>query len=197
MSELEALVVRRFELSMTVPEKFFENEAERIAEACWAMARRFFQGGRLLAFGNGAQATDAQHVSVEFVHPVIVGKRALPALALTNDSATMSGMMAQGNPESLFTHQLQVLARSQDIAMGFSLDGNDANVLDALNLARRMGLLTLCLTGGDGGLTKQTEIDYDFVIPSHDSFVIQETHETLYHVLWELVHIFFEHEGLL
>jgi len=197
MSELEALVVRRFELSMTVPEKFFENEAERIAEACWAMARRFFQGGRLLAFGNGAQATDAQHVSVEFVHPVIVGKRALPALALTNDSATMSGMMAQGNPESLFTHQLQVLARSQDIAMGFSLDGNDANVLDALNLARRMGLLTLCLTGGDGGLTKQIEIDYDFVIPSHDSFVIQETHETLYHVLWELVHIFFEHEGLL
>ena len=81
--------------------------------------------------------------------------------------------------------------------MGFSLDGNDANVLDALNLAKRMGLLTLCLTGGDGGLSKETEIDFDFVIQSHDPFVIQETHETLYHVLWELVHIFFEHEGLM
>jgi D-sedoheptulose 7-phosphate isomerase len=197
MTGLEALVARRFEQSMTIPETFFENEAGRIAEACWAMARRFFQGGRLLAFGNGAQATDAQHVSVEFVHPVIVGKRALPALALTNDSATMSGMMAKGNTDKLFIYQLQVLARSQDIAMGFSLDGNDANVLEALNLAKRMDLLTLCLTGGDGGLSKETEIDFDFVIQSHDPFVIQETHETLYHVLWELVHIFFEHEGLL
>ncbi len=197
MSDLEVLVARRFEQSMTVPETFFENESERIAEACWAMARRFFQGGRLLAFGNGAQATDAQHVSVEFVHPVIVGKRALPALALTNDSATMSGMIAKGNTDTLFVHQLQVLARSQDIAMGFSLDGNDANVLEALNLAKQMGMLTICLTGGDGGLSKETEIDFDFVIQSHDPFVIQETHETLYHVLWELVHIFFEHEGLL
>lgn len=197
MSDMEALVARRFDLSMSIPEMFFENEAGRIAEACWAMARRFSKGGRLLAFGNGAQATDAQHVSVEFVHPVIVGKRALPALALTNDSATMSGMMAKGSTDKLFTHQIRVLASSQDIAMGFSLDGNDANILDALNLAKRMGLLTLCLAGGDGGLSKVTEVDYDFVIQSNDPFAIQETHETLYHVLWELVHIFFEHEGLL
>jgi D-sedoheptulose 7-phosphate isomerase len=197
MSEHEALVARRFEQSLTVPETFFENEAGRIAEACWAMARRFSQGGRLIAFGNGAQATDAQHVSVEFVHPVIVGKRALPAIALTNDSATMSGLVAKGNIDMLFVHQIHVLARAQDIAMGFSLVGNDANVLEALKLAKRMDLLTLCLTGGDGGLSKETKFDYDFVIPSHDPFVIQETHETLYHVLWELVHIFFEHEGLL
>ena len=194
---LEALVAARFEQSMTVPKVFFAAEVGRIAEACWAMARRFHQGGRLLAFGNGASATDAQHVSVEFVHPVIVGKRALPALALTNDSATISGLMAKGNTDMPFVHQIRVLARPQDIAMGFSLDGNDANVLEALKLAKRMGLLTLCLTGGDGGLSKETEIDFDFVIQSHDPFVIQETHETLYHVLWELVHIFFEHEGLL
>src|SRR6266516_2780053 len=132
MSDLEVLVARRFEQSMTVPETFFENESERIAEACWAMARRFHQGGRLLAFGNGAGATDAQHVSVEFVHPVIVGKRALPALALTNDSATLSGLMAGGDAGMPFVRQLQVLARPQDIAMGFSPDGNDANVLAAL-----------------------------------------------------------------
>ena len=197
MSDLEALVARRFELSMSIPEMFFENEAGRIAEACWAMARRFSKRGRLLAFGNGAQATDAQHVSVEFVHPVIVGKRALPALALTNDSATMSGLMAKGNTDMPFVHQLRVLARSQDIVMGFSLDGNDANVLATLNLAKQMGLLTLCLAGGDGGLSREAEFDFSFVIQSHDPFVIQETHETLYHVLWELVHIFFEHEGLL
>ena len=197
MSDLESMVARRFEQSMTIPETFFEDEVERIAEACWAMARRFSQGGRLLAFGSGAQATDAQHVSVEFVHPVIVGKRALPALALTNDSATMSGMMAKGNTDTLFVRQIRILARAKDIAIGFSLDGNDLNVLETLNVAKRMDLLTLNLTGCDGGLSKEIEIDYNFVIHSHDPFVIQETHETLYHVLWELVHIFFEHEGLL
>src|SRR5438132_11674083 len=94
--DLHALVVARFEQSMSVPETFFANETGRIAEACWGMARRFHQGGRLLAFGNGAWAADAQHVSVEFVDPVIVGKRALPALALTKDSATRSALMAAG-----------------------------------------------------------------------------------------------------
>ncbi len=196
-SDLAALLAARFEQSMSVPEAFFASEAGRIAEACWAMARRFHQGGRLLAFGNGAWATDAQHVSVEFVHPVIVGKRALPALALTNDSATLSGLMAGGVADMPFVRQLRVLARPHDIAMGFSADGHDTNVMAALNVARQMSLLTLGLTGGDGGLLKQARIDFCFTVQAHDPLVIQETHETLYHVLWELVHIFFEHEGLL
>src|ERR1700704_2865846 len=92
--DLMEVVTARFEQSMSVPQAFFTSEAGRIAEACWAMARRFHAGGRLLAFGNGAGATDAQHVAVEFVHPVIVGKRALPALALTNDSATLTSLYA-------------------------------------------------------------------------------------------------------
>ena len=195
--DLKALVNARFKQSMTIPEAFFTAEAVRIAEACWAMARRFYQGGRLLAFGNGASATDAQHVSVEFVHPVIVGKRALPALALTNDSATLSNRINRGNSEIPFVRQLNVLARPQDIAMGFSLDGNCADVVAGLQVARKLGLLTLGLAGGDGGSLRQSELDYCFVVQTHDPLVIQETHETLYHVLWELVHIFFEHEGLL
>ncbi len=195
--DLQALVAARFEQSMSVPELFFMAESGQIAEACWAMARRFHQEGRLLAFGNGAWATDAQHVSVEFVHPVIVGKRALPALALTNDSATLSGLMARGERDMPFVRQLQVLARPQDIALGFSPDGYCANVAAALDTARHKGLLTLGLTGGEGGLLRESALDYCFVVPSHDPLVIQETHETLYHILWELVHIYFEHEGLL
>src|SRR6266699_3889321 len=197
LPDLQAVVEARFAQSMSIPEIFFTREAARIAEACWAMARRFHQGGRLLAFGNGAWATDAQHVSVEFVHPVIVGKRALPALALTNDSATLSGLMVGGDTEMPFARQLKVLARPQDIAMGFSSDGNDANVLAALNLAKQKHLLTLALIGGDGGLIREAETEFCFVVQSHDPLVIQETHETLYHVLWELVHVYFEHEGLL
>jgi D-sedoheptulose 7-phosphate isomerase len=195
--DLWALVTARFEQSMSTPEAFFTAESEKIAEACWAMARRFHQGGRLLAFGNGAWATDAQHVSVEFVHPVIVGKRALPALALTNDSATLSGVLAERNAGLTFAHHLKTLARPQDIAMGFSPHGNCTNVVTTLEVARSLGLLTLGLTGGDGGLVKLSRPDFCFVVQSHDLLAIQETHETLYHVLWELVHVFFEHEGLL
>src|SRR5579863_3433257 len=182
--QLLELVTARFQQSMSVPEAFFASEAAQIAEACLAMARRFHQGGRLLAFGNGAWATDAQHVAVEFVHPVIVGKRALPALALTNDSATLSGLMAGGSADMPFVRQISVLARPQDIALGFSPDGNCTNVVAALTLARHMGLLTLGLAGSDGGLFRQTEMDFCFVVPAADPLVIQETHETLYHVLW-------------
>ena len=192
--DLAALVTARFEQSMAVPNTFFRAASEQIAQACWAMARRFHQGGRLIAFGNGAWATDAQHVSVEFVHPVIVGKRALPAIALTNDSAMLTDATGGAMP---FAHQLAVLARPQDMAVGFSPDGRCANVVAALNKGRKKGLLTLGLTAGDGGDMAQANLDFCFVVPSTDALVVQETHETLYHVLWELVHIFFEHEGLL
>ena len=194
---LSALVTGRFEQSVTVPETFFTAASEQIAQACWAMARRFHQGGRLIAFGNGAWATDAQHVSVEFVHPVIVGKRALPAIALTNESAMLNTGAAGDNQMMPFSRQLATVARPQDLAMGFSGDGQDGNILSALSKAQEMGLLTLGLTAGDGGKMTQANLDFCFVIPATDTLVIQETHETLYHVLWELVHIFFEHEGLL
>lgn len=186
-----AAVAARFEQSIAVPQAFFAAEAEQIAQACWAMARRFHQGGRLLAFGNGAAATDAQHISVEFVHPVIVGKRALPALALTNDSSSLNhGRLS-------FADRIAVLARPQDIAIGISPDGNCASVVEALESARHLRLLTVGLAGGDGGQMMQSEVDYRFVVQSSDAFAVQETHETLYHILWELVHVFFEHEGLL
>src|SRR5579864_5444596 len=107
LPDLMELVTARFEQSMSIPEAFFNGESAKIAEACWAMARRFHQGGRLLAFGNGAWATDAQHVSVEFVHPVIVGKRALPALALTNDSATLSALLAGEDAAMSYARQLK------------------------------------------------------------------------------------------
>src|SRR5947199_10105319 len=132
--DLRALVTARFTQSMSVPEAFFNAEAGRIAEACWAMARRFHQGGRLLAFGNGAWATDAQHVSVEFVHPVIVGKRALPALALTNDSATLSGLMAGGDADMPFVRQLKVLARTQVMAWCFLIYVQCSNYLSAYTI---------------------------------------------------------------
>ena len=150
-------------------ESFFEAEAPRLAKACHEMSRRFLVGGRLLAFGNGSAATDAQHVSVEFVHPVIVGKRALPALDLGPD----------------FGRRLPVLLRPEDMVVGFAFPEADEPVERAIKAARERGALTFSLTGEAG--------EYSFAPPDGDPFVIQEIFEVLYHVLWETVHVYFEH----
>lgn len=162
------------------------------------MAKRFHRGGRILAFGVGPAATDAQHISVEFVHPVIVGKRALPAIALPNDSPTLLGLSAE-DPASLFSRPLDLLGRAEDIAIGMSFHPSEAGAAGSasgLKQAKAKGLLTLALSG-PGDALAAPEPDWVFICDDPDPFVVQEVHETLYHVLWELVHVFFEHRGLL
>ena len=150
---------------------FFAREAPRLAIACRAMAERFLKGGRLLAFGEGALATDAQHVSVEFVHPVIVGKRALPAMDLS----------------LVYGPWLDAICRADDMVMGFAPPGGDASIQRALEKARRRGAMTFALPGEEG--------DYAVRIDA-PAFVHQELIEILYHTLWETVHVFFEHREL-
>jgi len=174
------------------------DDAGAIAVACHAMAARFHRGGTLVVFGNGASSTDAQHVAVEFVHPVIMGKRALPAISLTADVATVTGIAGVEGFDEIFAHQLRHLATGQDIALGISPDGDCTNVLRALVTARELGLLTIALVGGDGGrIASAGAADHIVVARSDDPRVIKEVHVTTYHVLWELVHVFFEHPGLL
>jgi D-sedoheptulose 7-phosphate isomerase len=133
------------------------------------MSERFARSGRLLALGRTPVArSDARHVTVEFVHPVIVGKRALPAIGLTAEG---------GDPAA----QLALLAEPEDVVIAFGPEP------EALAAARARGCLTI---GFDGGAAEWT-----FVPPTDDPFVAQELVETLYHVLWELVHVFFEHRG--
>ncbi len=151
---------------------FFAAEADRLAIACRDMARRFLSGGRLLAFGQGACSTDAQHVSVEFVHPVIVGKRALPALDLS----------------TAFRPWLEAIVQPGDIVMGFGPPEGDAEVESALSSARRRQAMTFALPGGSGS--------YAFRAPRMHPFLHQEMVEILYHTLWETVHVFLEHHEL-
>jgi D-sedoheptulose 7-phosphate isomerase len=153
-------------------ESFFSREAHRLAEACREMSERFLRGGRLLAFGRGPYATDAQHVSVEFVHPVIVGKRALPALDLS----------------LLYRPWLQSIVRADDMVMGFSAPGGDADVTETLREAQSQGAMTFSLPGSDGS--------YSVGAATPDPFIHQEIIEILYHTLWETVHVFFEHREL-
>jgi len=174
------------------------DEASKIAAACHAMAARFHRGGTLVVFGNGTASTDAQHVAVEFVHPVIMGKRALPAISLTADVATVTGIAGSEGFDEVFAHQLRHLASASDIALGISPDGNCGNVVRGLAVAAELGMLTIGLVGGDGGrIASLPAADHVVVARSDDPQVIKEVHVTAYHVLWELVHVFFQHPDLL
>jgi D-sedoheptulose 7-phosphate isomerase len=186
-----------FELR-SAPVRDLAGQAEAVASACHAMAVRFHMGGKLVTFGTGGSSTDAQHVAVEFVHPVIVGKRALPAISLATDVATVTGVAAREGLAAIFAHQIRYLAEPVDIALGISADGNCPSVLAGLEAARAGGLLTIALTGGDGGaIAASPVVDHLLVARSADPRIVKETQVTAYHVLWELVHVFFEQPGLL
>ena len=196
-SSTEAVVSEAFERRVKPVQRLGED-ATALALACRDMAARFTRGGRLLVFGNGAGATDAQHVAVEFVHPVIVGKRALPAISLTTDVATVTGIAERDGVAAIFAHQIRFLAEPADIALGLSPDGNTASVLAGLEAARDRGLLTIALAGGDGGQIAAGKVaEHLIVTPSDDPRVVKELQVTAYHVLWELVHVFFEQPGVL
>jgi D-sedoheptulose 7-phosphate isomerase len=190
-------VTRLFELRSD-PARDLATQAGAVAEACHAMAIRFHGGGKLIVFGTGGASADAQHVAVEFVHPVIVGKRALPAISLTTDVATVTGIAEREGVAAIFTHQLRYLAAPADIALGISADGGNDSVLAGLVAARELGLLTIALVGGDGGRIARTgAADHVLTAASDDPRVIKEMHVTTYHILWELVHVFFEQPGVL
>lgn len=183
---LGAVVEAHFRRSEAEVERFFAEHDELVARACLEMARRFHRGGRLLVHGENAQRSDAEHVAVEFVHPVIVGKRALPGIAL--GSAVRSADTG-GHPVE---RELRAIGRQDDILMVVTANGSsDARLIDA---AREMGMLTLALTDVAGGAGSA---DLVFRVADDDPLVAQEVLETLYHVLWELVHVFLERSDLL
>src|SRR5262245_13142355 len=187
--EAEFLVHRRQTPGLSLAE-----QARAIAAACRAMAERFEHDGRLLAFGNGLAATDAHHVAVEFAHPVIVGKRALPALALTNDVATLTALTDAHGWADALARQLRCVARPADIALALSPTGACVNVLHGLKAAKALGLLTVALTGGGDRtpIARSGAVDHAVIVASADPLVVKEVHVTAYHLLWELVHVFLE-----
>jgi D-sedoheptulose 7-phosphate isomerase len=193
----EAAARRLFELR-GAPVRDLAGQADAVAAACHAMAVRFHRGGKLVVFGAGGSSPDAQHVAVEFVHPVIVGKRALPAISLTTDVATVTGIAEQDGVAAIFAHQIRYLADPTDIAVGISADGNSASVLAGLETAAGLGLLTIALAGGNGGrIAASQHVDHVLLAASSDPRVVKELQVTTYHVLWELVHVFFEQPGVL
>jgi D-sedoheptulose 7-phosphate isomerase len=173
-----ALVKERLAARTEANAAFFAVEAERLARLCHRMAERFARGGRLVALGLSPSArSDVRHVTVEFVHPVIVGKRALPAIGLSREGGDLAA-------------QVELVVEPDDIAIAFGVDEVDGDqVARGLRLARDSGCLTIAFG--------QCGAEWELEIPSQDAYVRQEVAETAYHVLWELVHVFFDHRGLL
>ena len=187
-ADLRAAVMRKCRESMATKEQFFAENADRIGGCCTAMAKAFDAGGRLFVMGNGGSSCDAAHVSVEFMHPIIEKRPALPALALNTDTAMLT---AVGNDQDFalaFVQQLRMLGRKGDMALGISTSGKSANINRALQAAREMGLLTVGFSGRDGGRMPEY-CDHCFTVPSFSIHRIQETHETLLHVLCDLIHV--------
>ena len=161
---------------------FFGENADAIAHACHAMAERFQHGGRMFVCGDGPQRSDVAHVVVEFVHPVVIGKRALPTLPLPIFDCGAAA------------HALETLAHRGDLLMVLCADALDGAAREVLAAARERGLLTMALVGP----ARESALlaDHIFAVPSSDPCIVQETHELLYHVLWELVHVFLEHRAV-
>jgi D-sedoheptulose 7-phosphate isomerase len=162
------------------------QDSDRLAAAAAEVAARFAAGGRLLAFGNGGSATDAQQLATLFLNPGS-GARPLPAFALANDTSVVTALCNDIGVEVLFARQLAAIGTSSDIAVGLSTSGNSENLVRAFEEAGRRGMLTIGLAGYEGGkMAELDSIDYLFVAPSASVHRIQEAQTTVYHVLWEL-----------
>lgn len=163
------------------------EQADALAACARAMAASFRAGGRLYAFGNGGSSTDAQAVAASFMRPDDSGP-GLPALALTADVAALTALSNDVSFEVVFARPLAAMGRPGDVALGLSTSGGSSNVLAGLAAARRVGMVTVGLAGGDGGrMAEPGTVDHLFVMPSSSVHRIQEAQTTVYQVLAELV----------
>lgn len=195
-AELGEKVMRQAREVVELKEAFFSEHAEQIAACCEAMAGAFDRGGRLFAMGNGGSSCDATHCSVEFMHPIIQKRPALPSIALTTDEAIMT---AVGNDEDfsmVYAEQLRMLGKPGDMVLGVSTSGKSANINRALRAAREREVMTIGFAGRDGGRMPGV-CDHCFIVPSFSIPRIQETHETLLHIIWDVIHVIRGEEDVL
>jgi D-sedoheptulose 7-phosphate isomerase len=175
--------------SRSVNERFFTAHAGALVAAARALANVYRGGGRLFTMGNGGSSCDAAHVAVEFLHPITAGR---PALAAVNLGADLAMLSAVGNDvgfDQVFQRQLVAQARRGDALVGVSTSGNSANLLAAFIKAKEMGIVTIGLTGGNGGqMAAPGFLDHCFTVPTDSVHRIQECHVATYHILWDLVH---------
>jgi D-sedoheptulose 7-phosphate isomerase len=199
MTHMAFSLLEKARESVDVKTRFFEADRDTIIEASLHLAKAFHRGRKLLVCGNGGSATDAQHVAVEFMHPITVGRKALPAICLTNDMAMVTAVANDVGFDDIFSRQIIALGVEGDVLLGISTSGNSENLMHAFATARRMKLITMGFAGDDGGRMAGMSgnlIDYCLTVPTSSIHRIQETHVALYHIMWDIVHEFLQHKAL-
>ncbi len=175
--------------SIMAKEAFAKESAEAIVTAADWIRETFEDGGKLLIFGNGGSAADAQHMAAEFVNRFLLNRRPLPALALTTDTSVLTSIGNDFSYDQIFAKQVQALAKPEDLALGISTSGSSTNVVKGMAAAKEKGLRTVALTGGTknpgGDLTPVCDLVLN--VPSDSTPHIQEVHLWVEHLLCEMV----------
>ncbi len=181
-------ILRKARESAELAVRYLDEAADTLERTACALADRFRRGGRLYVMGNGGSACDAQHVAVEFLHPIIEKRRALPAAAIGTEVALLSAIGNDGDFAQAYAAQLGLVCREVDAVLGISTSGNSANVLRAMRVARERGACTIAFAGRDGGPLADV-CAHVFVVPSWSIHRIQEVHTLLLHLLWDQTHV--------
>ena len=175
--------------SVITKQQFFDDNAQNIVNTARSIASVYQNGGQMLFMGNGGSSCDASHFAVEFQHPVTAGRPALPAFNLVMDTAMLSAVGNDVGIKHIFVRQLDAHASDKDGLIGFSTSGNSENLLEAFAKAKKMGLVTMGLAGGNGGdMLSSGLVDHCLVVETDSIHRVQEVHVATYHILWDLVH---------
>jgi len=165
---------------------FLEGHLDLVVRAAAAIAGALRSGRKVLVFGNGGSATDAQHLAGELVNCLLLDRPALPAIALTTDGSILTSISNDRGYDQVFARQVEALGSAGDVAIGISTSGRSSSVICGIETADRLQLCTVAFTGGDGGKLSAL-VDYAFVVPSRSTPRIQEVHATLGHAICQLV----------
>jgi D-sedoheptulose 7-phosphate isomerase len=179
-------VLHLAEESLRVSELFFQENVDAIVEIARLIGGVFRQGNKILIFGNGGSAADAQHIAAEFVNRFLFDRAPLPALSLTTDTSILTSIGNDADFSLIFSRQVEALGRKGDIAWGITTSGRSPNVLEGFRKAKEMGIVTIAFTGNDGGEALRMT-DYGLNVNSTSTPRIQETHIIVGHIICELV----------
>ena len=171
-----------------------ETLSGKILNAAHSIRDCLSNGGKLLLMGNGGSAADCQHIAAELIGRFKKERKAIPALALTVDSSSLTALGNDYGFDSIFSRQVEALATPNDAVVGISTSGNSKNVILALNVARKIGCKTIGFMGNDGGDMKNC-VDIGIIVPSNDTARIQEVHITVGHIICEIIEQDLIHEN--
>jgi len=185
MKQLDNVIMDILEESIKAKEHFIKNNMELIIKAAEMIAQSVSSGHKILIFGNGGSAADAQHIVAEFVNRFIIERPPIAALALTTDTSVLTSIGNDYSFDDIFSKQILALGKPDDIAIGISTSGTSKNVVNAMKTAKDMGLFTISMTGAKGALTEHSDIIFSVSLGITPR--IQETHNILGHILCDLV----------